>query len=453
MTAVLSKNKTIGVLFLEGFVSVSLQMIMMRQLVPFFGSSVIVSSLVIGVFLASLALGYAVGGRVKENFVDKLKSNLLISAGILSFCLSYPLLDYIFFISNQLIGNKLIEVSLYLIIFLAPIVFLLGQTVPLLTNFYKSSRASEITGDSLAISTVGSVLGSVITSLIFFSYFGIAKTILIDVMFLGIVLFLIIDKKDYVFSGIVLSLILGVCYLVNVTYEKDNFQKTNEYNNYQIAESDAGDRYFIMNKSYASAVLSNGNSWDYIETLKEAFYTENNLDFKNKDILILGAGGFTMTYPKNKTPDNNYTYVDIDPDIVDMTERFFLKEQINGDFVVEDARLFVNRNKGSYDAIIVDLYSNKTTIPWHLMTDEFIHDLRESVRENGVVAFNIISDGFFMDDYSKTIHNTIRNNFNYCVVKPNNLKGSTNIVYICKKIEGEQKIYVDNFEKQPLESI
>ena len=80
MKKVLSKRRTTFVLFLEGFVSVSLQMLMMRQLVPFIGSSVVVSSLVVGFFLGSLALGYAVGGRVKENHIAKLINNLTISS-------------------------------------------------------------------------------------------------------------------------------------------------------------------------------------------------------------------------------------------------------------------------------------------------------------------------------------------------------------------------------------
>lgn len=70
MRNTLSKRRTTFILFLEGFVSVSLQMLMMRQLVPFVGSSVVVSSLVVGFFLASLSLGYAMGGRVKENHVN-----------------------------------------------------------------------------------------------------------------------------------------------------------------------------------------------------------------------------------------------------------------------------------------------------------------------------------------------------------------------------------------------
>ena len=171
MKKILSKRRTTFVLFLEGFVSVSLQMLMMRQLVPFIGSSVVVSSLVVGFFLASLALGYTVGGRVKENHIAKLIKNLTISSILLGIGISYPTMDISFTYLSELINNPLIETSIVLTVFLAPAVFLLGQTVPLLTNFYKSSRVSEIAGDSFAINTVGSVLGSIITALFFFLLF------------------------------------------------------------------------------------------------------------------------------------------------------------------------------------------------------------------------------------------------------------------------------------------
>lgn len=171
MREMLSKRRTTFILFLEGFVSVSLQMLMMRQLVPFIGSSVVVSSLVVGFFLASLSIGYAYGGRIKENHVQHLVKNLTISALLLAIGMSYPILDLSFEFLQEYIGNPLIEASIVLLFLLSPVVFLLGQTVPLLTNFYKSNSVSEVAGDSFAINTIGSVLGSIVTALLFFYFF------------------------------------------------------------------------------------------------------------------------------------------------------------------------------------------------------------------------------------------------------------------------------------------
>lgn len=452
MRSVLSKNRTIGILFIEGFVSVSLQMIMMRQLVPFVGSSVIVSSLVVGFFLASLAIGYAVGGRTKDNHIKRLVNNLCISAVILSIGLSYPVMDFIFKILNSLVNNPLIEISLYLLFFLSPIVFLLGQTVPILTNFYKSKTISEVAGDSFAINTIGSVLGSVITSLLFFNLFGMSVTILIDVALIGLVIFLLLDKDLYLKYLLIYTGVFLGAYVLNVDYERSNFNLTNAYNNYEVEELEYA-RYFKMNKSYSSGLFKDDTNWAYIEDIKNVLFSPNQMAMKDSDILILGAGGFTLSSSFD-VPKNNYVYVDIDPDIKEVAERDFLKKEINGTFIAEDARVFVKKSKTKYDAILVDLYSNKMSIPWHLVTNEFIQDVKGASKENGVVIFNIGSEGFFGDEYSKTVYNTIHNNFDYCLVKALNTKGLTNVIYYCKNTEEEKrKMYIDDKSKPPFEEL
>ncbi len=457
MKTALSKRRTTFILFLEGFVSVSLQMLMMRQLVPFVGSSVVVSSLVVGFFLASLSLGYAMGGRIKKNHIKHLVRNLIISALILAVGISYPLMEISFGFLNQYIGNPLIEASIVLLFLLSPIVFLLGQTVPLLTNFYKSNSVSEIAGDSFAINTVGSVLGSIITGLVFFYLFGMATTIFIDVLFLGVVIFLLLDKNDYARYAAYYSIVLVAAYSLNVQYEKQTFKLTNAYNNYEIVEEEVGGdpaKIFKMNRSYSSAVIDKTRGWQYIEYIKSIMFSESNLGLKNKEILVLGAGGFTLSH-KMKNPENTFTYLDIDPDIKEVAEKHLLDEKINGNFVAEDARIFVKKSNKKYDAVLVDLYSNKSTIPWHVLTTEFIADVKKVTAENGVVVFNIIAGGIFEDDYGKSIYNTINYNFPYCHSVPFfYTEGRSNIIYTCKNIKEEEKIiYIDDVSRSPLEEI
>ena len=454
MRTMLSKRRTTFILFLEGFVSVSLQMLMMRQLVPFIGSSVVVSSLVVGFFLASLSLGYAIGGRIKENHIQKLTTNLIISALLLGVCVSYPVMGITFEFLNEHINNPLLETSIVLSLFLAPAVFLLGQTVPLLTNFYKSSRVSEIAGDSFAINTVGSVLGSIITALVFFYFFGMAATVFIDVILLGVVVFLLIDKSVYVKYGAMLTAILGITYGLNIHYEKDNFNLTNAYNNYEIKQETINGeliKIFKMNRSYSSGLKANGRSWDYIEHTKTILFS--HMGIKNKDVLILGAGGFTLSH--GNVPKNNYVYLDIDPDIKEIAEKDFLEKDINGTFIAKDARVYVNETEKKYDAILVDLYSNKATIPWHLLTKEFIVDVRKATEEDGVVVFNIISGGMFGDDYARNIYNTIHAVFPYCHSLPLYFTESKiNLLYICKNVyEDSKTIYVDNISRSPFEEM
>ena len=62
-----------SLMFLEGVVSISLQFLVLRQLMPYAGSSIITTSIVISVFLAALAFGYKDGGDYKGDKIEKFK--------------------------------------------------------------------------------------------------------------------------------------------------------------------------------------------------------------------------------------------------------------------------------------------------------------------------------------------------------------------------------------------
>lgn len=58
------------IILLEGFVTISLEILTVRQLTPVMGSSVIVTSLIIGIFLLFLALGYRRGGEHCDHYLS-----------------------------------------------------------------------------------------------------------------------------------------------------------------------------------------------------------------------------------------------------------------------------------------------------------------------------------------------------------------------------------------------
>ena len=331
-TTTLSKNNALFILFLEGFVSLSLQILMMRQLVPFVGNSVVYVSIIVSVFLAALSMGYKKGGVSKSPLLT-LQRNILISAGLISFGFSYFLMEKYFGYFELLSDSPIFALSTYLIIFLFPIIFLLGQTIPLLTNFIKSQSVSELTGNSLSLNTVGSVVGSVFTSLVLFYYFGMAATVFINVALLILIYFCLkpnLNKKN----TIAMITILIAAFALNIHYENSTFVKTNAYTNYKI-ETKENDLFKIlkMNKSISSVLLK-GNTYGYISSIRKQI--TRDLGHKDANILVLGAGGFTLSLGDNT--NNKYEYIDIDPSIKDVVEEFFLEKSIKGTFIAEDAR-------------------------------------------------------------------------------------------------------------------
>jgi predicted membrane-bound spermidine synthase len=91
------KGKTVLLLLLEGLASSGLQMITIRQTVPFVGSSVLSTSVIISCFLGALALGYYWGGQqAPERYNRSLVNNLLYSIALFGIGLSYVFVQFFF---------------------------------------------------------------------------------------------------------------------------------------------------------------------------------------------------------------------------------------------------------------------------------------------------------------------------------------------------------------------
>jgi spermidine synthase len=150
----------------------------------------------------------------------------------------------------------------------------------------------------------------------------------------------------------------------------------------------------------------------YVQHLRHIILDE--LGLYGRDILVLGAGGFTLSH---REPSNRYTYVDIDPKIRAIAEQRFLKEPIRGAFIVDDARRFVRSTDQRFDAVVVDVFSSHTSIPGHLVTREFWQDTRRTLAPNGVLLINLILDGRLETPYARNLLATIDSVYGRCAVE------------------------------------
>src|SRR3990167_6929812 len=96
------------IILIEGFTSIAIEILVIRQLLPVAGGSVIVTSMIIGIFLLFLALGYRHGGRVKQHLQQRLRLNFLVAACWLGVGLSYVFIYYFFYYIQQLTGIHII---------------------------------------------------------------------------------------------------------------------------------------------------------------------------------------------------------------------------------------------------------------------------------------------------------------------------------------------------------
>ena len=188
---------------------------------------------------------------------------------------------------------------------------------------------------------------------------------------------------------------------------------------------------------------SNLKSHKYIETMKKILFQD--LGFKNKEILAIGAGGFVFSAESDF--GNKITYIDIDKDIKKIAQKHFIKK-IHGDFVHGDARSFLRHQHQRYDAIVSDVYRSLDTIPFYLLSTQYFKSVKDALKNNGVALFNIIANPTLSDTFSRTVNNTILHVFSSCMIIPQRyVNDVTNIIYVCRKTPLADKspsIYTDD---------
>ena len=135
-------------------------------------------------------------------------------------------------------------------------------------------------------------------------------------------------------------------------------------------------------------------------------------------VLIIGLGGGVIPRAINRyIPDAEIDVVDIDPDIVDVAEKFFSFEPCEKIKIhISDGRAFIreagqNIPVNRYDMVILDAF-NSRSIPRHLTTREFLRELMQILTPDGVVAANVLIDNRLFH----SILRTYRKVFKRCYV-------------------------------------
>ena len=446
-----SQRKAAIVLFLEGLASAGLQMIALRQSVPFVGSSILSTSIVISVFLAALALGYYKGGQHKtEGYQRKLITNILASLVLFGIGLSYPFVSGFYMLLSDMsfgmpvLNNPLVHLFIFCGLIIAPLVFGLAQTVPLLLNTASMETSkSEATGNATALSTIGNVLGCLLTSLVLMYYFGTGVSIFFNCLMLAACLIFLLNWRTsggLIASSMALSCLV-ITYFINVKVSAKIFEATTPYSNIQVADTDDGKR-LVINRSNASFISHDGTrGWEYIELIKKALLSDAAIH--DKHILVLGSGGFTLS--TGNTSSASFHYVDIDPELKSVSEEAFLKRPIESTFTAEDARGFLLTRDETWDYIVIDLYSNASTIPAHTSTIEFFSLVNDRLKAGGKAIMNIVANPTLNDRYSASIDRTIRTAMSRCITDITNYEDAlVNILYFCTKAakQEEQKSLV-----------
>lgn len=126
-------------------------------------------------------------------------------------------------------------------------------------------------------------------------------------------------------------------------------------------------------------------------------------------ILIIGLGGGTLPEVYNALfPDAEIIISEIDKAVLDVAEEFFEFKQTDKIKVdIGDGRVYVKRaalKNEIFDLVIIDAF-NGEYIPEHLMTEEFLEEIKLLLPEDGMLVSNTFSSSRLYDAESQTYQN------------------------------------------------
>ncbi len=390
--------------FFSGMAVMAVELGASWLLAPYFSSSQIVWTIIIGTIMIAMALGNVWGGRNADKHPDpdRLYQRILVAAVWIA---AIPVLGkYIILgVSGLLvmtINSSFLVLAAFvscMIIFVFPL-FLLGTVTPSLAKYTVGSLddSGKTVGTLGAFNTIGSIIGTFVPTFVTIPSVGTSITFLIFsgiLLILGLVYF-IAGKRNII--GCIVAVILFVLCTIwghsgsfafwdsDLSYEGESI-----YNYLQVKETDSS---VVLSTNVLFGVQSvmmkedglSGMYYDYAMAAPLMADTKED----TIDILILGMG--TGTYAKQCMEYFDHVMVEgveIDEKITSLAYSYFdLPENVQ--VTTYDGRAYLQAIDQTYDVIMVDAYQD-ITIPFQMSTIEFFTMVKEHLTKDGVMVVNM----------------------------------------------------------------
>ena len=408
--------------FFSGMSVMAVELGASRLLAPYFSSSQIVWTLIIGTIMIAMALGNVFGGRLADkNKPDRLYLLLLIDAiwiGAIPFVGKYVIAGISFLFALFVKTNFLIWASLAscLLLFVGPCL-ILGMITPSLIKYAVRSLENNgrIVGELEALQTIGSIIGTFLPTFVTIPLFGTAVTFLVFasiLLTLALIYFIAgrISRLPMASLSLLFVLLFVLAPRVNYSFSRENIVYEDEsVYNYLRVEDTEDETILSTNVLFGVQSIKRKNAdltGNYYDYALGANYMVNGAE---PTMLILGMGCGTFASETLKyTPQFKIEGVEIDRKIIDLTYDYFdLDPAVR---VVEfDGRAYL-KDAGIYDVIMVDAYQD-ITIPFQMSSVEFFSLVQEHLAPDGVLVVNLNMVADVKDNINDYLKDTINRVF------------------------------------------
>jgi spermidine synthase len=401
--------------FVTGAIVMSFEMLGSRYLNPYFGSGIYTWASLISTVLAALTAGYFGGGLV----ADRYPSARVLGAAVL--------IGSIFIVALPSFSTELLEAlldaiddikagslaSAFVLMFF-PVAFYGAYSPFAIRLLLRSTRASGgVSGGVYAISTAGSILGTLGTTFLLIPAIGTrAITFVLGAAGLvcGAALIACAQRRRPRVAVLLGTCLAGAC--AGTATAPSAAQAAEIFDRATLLAREDGQLAHIEGQYNDIYVIKRGNELLMTARLKGWNYTESRINLAEADVipakylrlmtvalayapkvdsvLLMGLGGGVLTsYVGRFLPDARIDSVEIDPGVIDTAKTWFgIKETERMRIMASDGRVFLNRSRNLYDVALIDAYIGGS-VPFHLMTKEFYTLLKRRLAPGGAAVFNI----------------------------------------------------------------
>ena len=374
-----------------------LEVLVSRLVAPYVGLTLETYTAAIGVALAAIAAGAALGGRLADQYDPRRWLGPAIAIGGALVLASRPT---VFAIGGAFRGLGPVGTVVLVLFAVAPAALVLSTVTPGVVKLRLRTLAEtgETVGRLSALGTIGALAGTFLTGFVLLSAFATSTLLLLTGLLLVGVGLACAVRLPRVVDPAPLVAIAGLAALAGTWLMTANSTcevETRYYCASVVADPDReGGRTLVLDglrHSYVDLDDPAYLEFGYTQRIADVLAVQSPGPL---DVLHLGGGGFTVPrHLEAVRPGSSSTVLEVDPQIPQIgRESLGLETGEDLEVHVGDARtLIAEQETGAYDVVVGDAFGS-LAVPWHLTTTEMVEQVRRVLRPDGVYVLNVIDN-------------------------------------------------------------